>query len=147
MSSDEYNEYINSIIEYDPYSSENEKENIDQNNEKSVKISKKRNMPRTTETQFTMLISFMQDGRDFVRGSLSNTAENLKFLKEWSLLVDQLNANGPPIRSTTDWRKVWSEYKSRKKSTERGYEDSTTTSEGVDISGVCKNISGISNTL
>lgn len=52
---------------------------------------------------------------DFGKGKRKETIENLRLDEEWKMLTDELNAIGPPSRSSFDWRKVWTDFKANKK--------------------------------
>lgn len=140
-------ETFDSLIEYDPVGSviESQKENIQQEDTNTGAVKKKTRRSRTTATQLNMLASFMEGRRGFEKGSMRKTPENEKLRKEWSDLVDRLNQNGPPVRSKTDWRKTWSDFKRRKffsVSPTHSMSPSQSSSTAAEISGSHRNISG-----
>ncbi|XP_036322149.1 myb-related transcription factor, partner of profilin-like [Rhagoletis pomonella] len=58
------------------------------------------------------MIEFMEQHDALTKNSLqcvSNGREKKK--KLWSKLTEMLNSNGPPMKSTKGWQKVWTDYK------------------------------------
>lgn len=85
------------------YDSSCEDENCDPKS-KNVTKKMKRSSSRT-ETQLQLLKS------NVPKKSLSLTDKNIV----WQSLSSQLNKMGPPHRTCEQWKKLWSEYKSKEK--------------------------------
>lgn len=119
--------------EYDEYlDDDSETERTEENRTKNSKSTKK---PRakTTRAQFQKLIAFMRCHSDFNKGKPPNkeTAETLRIDDAWNILIAELNAIGPPIRTSPEWRRAWTNFKSNKRRRQAANEANGEPSEGV----------------
>lgn len=57
----------------------------------------------------------MQCHPDFGKGKRRESIDQLRFDEEWRCLTEDLNAIGPPIRTSMEWRKVWTDFKANKR--------------------------------
>ncbi|XP_055376992.1 uncharacterized protein LOC129609129 [Condylostylus longicornis] len=64
----------------------------------------------TNQNQYRALVDFMKKYPDIAKGNSTKSSTELQGL--WSNLQKQLNSMGPPSKDVTQWRKVWSDYKS-----------------------------------
>lgn len=68
---------------------------------------------------------------DFHKGKRPDSAETLRIDDAWNILTAELNALGPPIRTSPEWRRAWTDYKSNKRRREAAMEVNREPSEGV----------------
>ncbi|XP_067633783.1 uncharacterized protein [Eurosta solidaginis] len=77
---------------------------------------------QTNAAQLKLLVEFMEKHNALAKNSLQNTNNGRAKKKQlWSKLTDLLNSNGPPVKVTQAWQKVWTDYKynTKRKLTQR----------------------------
>ncbi|XP_036335098.1 uncharacterized protein LOC118745656 [Rhagoletis pomonella] len=62
-----------------------------------------------TKQQLEMLVSMMEQNRQFAKGICSK----FNAAQKWEEFTQELNCLGPPIPTTTKWIKVWADMKSK----------------------------------
>lgn len=73
------------------------------------------NKKKATPAQCRKLFLFMNGRMDFTKGKMKPTEDTTNFLQEFNKFTSELNAIGPPCYSSSEWRRVWTRMKSRKK--------------------------------
>lgn len=63
---------------------------------------------RTLPGQIKKIVTFMQTHTDFNKGTAK---ANEVLERAWENLASELNAMGPPVHSSKQWRSVWSQFK------------------------------------
>lgn len=94
----------------------------DDSTEKTPSRKKKRSS-KTSREQFEKLLSFMKTHSDFTRRKA-----DVQLTLDWEKCCDELNSMGQARYSPKKWRKVWSDYKGKKKGMAS---TSTTTSDQI----------------
>ncbi|KAL9927285.1 uncharacterized protein ACN427_014713 [Glossina fuscipes fuscipes] len=79
------------------------------NNKKALS---KKNIKKTTNAQFDVLVREMAKRPDAARGYAFGHKRD-KVDADWREIVDLLNDLGPPVRNLSEWKKVWSDLRKR----------------------------------
>lgn len=109
----------------------------------SETVQKRKRSSKTTEAQMDKILAFMQSHPDFTKG---RSIENEMLTKDWDRLTEDLNNMGPPIHTSNEWRKVWSDSKGNKKRNPKNESDEPTEINQPD-KGQSGTMIGNSNTL
>ncbi|XP_075152795.1 uncharacterized protein LOC142226584 [Haematobia irritans] len=72
-------------------------------------------LKKSTMQQLKALTSFMEANPDLARGIPVFGSTRISSEEQWQDLTQELNSLGPPTRSTFDWKKTWTDLKSRTK--------------------------------
>ncbi|XP_018804177.1 PREDICTED: uncharacterized protein LOC108978380 [Bactrocera latifrons] len=66
---------------------------------------------RTTQRQFETMVQLMERNPDLARGLAPFGSTKKNRMELWEGIASELNNIGPPIRSGSEWNKVWLDYK------------------------------------
>ncbi|XP_055626915.1 uncharacterized protein LOC129768980 [Toxorhynchites rutilus septentrionalis] len=64
---------------------------------------------KTKKNQFSLLLNVMEQNPDVARGCKDVSRDSANAL--WDTIAESLNSLGPPTRTVTQWRKVWTDKK------------------------------------
>ncbi|XP_049308092.1 uncharacterized protein LOC125777372 [Bactrocera dorsalis] len=66
---------------------------------------------RTTQKQFEVLVRLMEGNPELARGMAPFGSTKKNRMELWEGIASELNNIGPPIRSGSEWNKVWLDYR------------------------------------
>lgn len=71
----------------------------------------------TTSMQFQTLVKCMEEFPELITGCTQSSTNSSKAAMEqtWETVAMRINEYGPPVRSASEWRKVWADLKCRLK--------------------------------
>lgn len=109
-------EYLDEDSETIECNSMSETEQAQENNTDNSKSTESKKLrARTTPAQFQKLIAFMRCNADFNTGKQLGTSDLVRRDNAWNVLTAALNDIGPPIRTSAQWRRAWTVFKSNKR--------------------------------
>ncbi|XP_053958093.1 uncharacterized protein LOC128863146 [Anastrepha ludens] len=67
---------------------------------------------QTNAAQLNIMVKYMERHDSLAKNSLQSAANGRSKKKQlWDKLTELLNSNGPPVKPTKGWQKVWTDYK------------------------------------
>ncbi|XP_064472656.1 myb-related transcription factor, partner of profilin-like [Ornithodoros turicata] len=78
-------------------------------------MSSSRRSARTTAEQYEIMVQYMQEHENLLRGTFSPAYTAQQRERDWGQLVERLNSAGGAVKTVERWRKAWQDWKSNVK--------------------------------